>query len=279
MLARLPPYVFHSTTVAAAAVRPGAGARPVCPNAIHRSPRPAMTPTRDEELRSISLLRLGDTPGPDRLGRLRERGDRGQAGERRQRQGSGSHQWALYLPRKWCHRHRSLINMHAIRAPAPSGAQTERPSPPCRNSPPTGCWCPRSVTARSPSRTRATASARRTEPRPRDDNGDPPDVPVADRGGRDAGGGGALAAADRLRAERARAGACVRATAAGPGRLRSACTRVVPRAPGPGRLHRRVRARLAPCRCQGLPQRRRQRGEGARRPDRPLPRREFRLRL
>ena len=54
---------------------------------------------------------------------------------------------------------------------------------------------------------------------------------------------------------------------------------VVSRASGQGRLHRRVPARLATGRRERLPHRRGARGQGARRPDHPVSRREFRVRL
>ena len=62
-------------------------------------------------------------------------------------------------------------------------------------------------------------------------------------------------------------------------RVRSAGARIVPRASRPRRLHRRLPARVAAGRCEGVPHRRRARGEGARRADRPLPGRQLRLRL
>ena len=96
------------------------------------------------------------------------------------------------------------------------------------------------------------------------------------------GGGGSgrpVAPCDRLRAgaRAARRGRCFAASRAGP--ISIAGAGIVPRAPRPRHLHRRVRARLAARGCQGLSHRRRARGQGSRRADRALPRRQFRLRL
>ena len=55
--------------------------------------------------------------------------------------------------------------------------------------------------------------------------------------------------------------------------------RIVPRAPGPRRLHRRVPARLAAGRRQRIPHRRRARDQGTRRADRSVSGRKLRLRL
>ena len=64
-----------------------------------------------------------------------------------------------------------------------------------------------------------------------------------------------------------------------PRRFRSAGARLVSRASRPGGLHRRLPAGLAAGRREGLPHRRRARGQGDRRSDRPLSGRQLRLRL
>ena len=88
-----------------------------------------------------------------------------------------------------------------------------------------------------------------------------------------------VAGPHRLRAGRPRARARVHPAVARPRRLRPARARRLPRASRPGDLHRRLRARLTPGRREGVPHRRRARGEGAWRSDHPLSGRQLRLRL
>ena len=88
-----------------------------------------------------------------------------------------------------------------------------------------------------------------------------------------------VARPDRLRAGWPRARACVHPAVAGARRLRSPGARLLSRASRPRHLHGRLRSGLAPGRREGLPHRRRARGEGTRRADHSLSGRQLRLRL
>ena len=74
-----------------------------------------------------------------------------------------------------------------------------------------------------------------------------------------------------------RPGAGVSSPIAWPRRARPARARLVPRTPGPGDLHGRVRARVSPRRCERIPHRRRARGQRPRRTHRSLSGGQFRL--
>ena len=84
---------------------------------------------------------------------------------------------------------------------------------------------------------------------------------------------------DRLRTSGSWSGARADSAAASRRRLRSARARRIPRTSRQGDLHRRLSAGLVTGRREGLPHRRRARGQGDRRADRPVSGRQFRLRI